>query len=285
MGEIADAIRQAWSPHERGAIPGLVGRAAAAPRPPSGRVPTRDGHRVETVDPASSAIVLAENANTQLLRQIALRVRSELDARGARSVAVVSAVQGEGKTTVLCDLALALASLSRSHDVAVLDLDLRRPSVARYLSLPRDAGVEQVLLGEASLDDVRVEVHRPSFDVYPAVTPQRAAHELLVRPHFAEIIAELERRYATVLVDTPPTLVVPDTHLVLRHVAACVPVVRAGQTRARRFRQLMDQLPRRKMLGSILNGARATHAPGYDDYYGEDVADDATVPRKRSAAR
>jgi len=283
VGEIADAIRQAWSPHERVSIPGLVGRAASAPAPVDARARIRAGHRVETVAPASPAIVLAENANTQLLRQIALRVRGELDARGARSVAVVSAVQGEGKTTVLCDLALALASLSRSHDVAVLDLDLRRPAVARYLSLPRDLGVEQVLRGEATLDDVQVEVHRPAFDVYPAVVPQRAAHELLVLPRFGKLVEELEARYATVLIDTPPTLLVPDTHLVLRHVAACVPIVRAGQTRARRLRQLAAALPRGKVLGGILNGARASHVRGYDDYYREEPAEAAVPSRERSA--
>jgi Mrp family chromosome partitioning ATPase len=200
-----------------------------------------------------------------------VRIRSELERRGAISAAIVSATSQEGKTTVLCDLGLALASLSAGREVALVDLDLRKPSLAQVLGIRADTGVEGVLSGKARLNDVRISLERPALDLYPAIEPQHAAHELLALPSFVEMIRELERRYATVLVDTPPTLPVPDTSLMLRHVAVCIPVARSGQTRARLFRRLIEVLPRHQILGELLNDARM---PAYQyQYYGYDQHD------------
>jgi len=200
------------------------------------------------------------------------------------SVAIVSAERGDGKTTVACNVAIALATLSREREVALVDLDLRRPAVVKSLSVPHEAGVEEVLLGRAELDAVRVSVHQPAIDVFPVVTPQDAAHELIVLPQMAALIAELERRYATVVVDTPPAPLVPDAALILRHVAACAAVVRAGKTRARSLKRLLDCLPRERLIGWILNGERATTF-GYRDYYYGDEPPAATRWTQRGSGR
>jgi len=105
---------------------------------------------------------------------------------------------------------------------------------------------------------------------------QRASHELLVKPRFAQMIEELERRYAIVLIDTPPALLVPDANLILRRVATCLAVARAGESRARRFRQLVEMLPSRRLLGEILNGVRPQDlAYGY---YGSSPDGETTGP-------
>ena len=132
-----------------------------------------------------------------------------------------------------------------------------------------EKGIDAVLAGRASLDEVRVSVRRPALDLYPAIEPRRNAHELLVLSRFARVIKELEQRHAIVLIDTPPTLIVPDTSLILQHVGACIPIARAGQTRARLFRQLIDVLPRGKLLGELLNGVR-TPAHDFGYYYADD---------------
>ena len=235
-------------------------RAAAAPTEP------KPGLSVSSVEPQNAAVILEPGPNAEACRHLALRLRTALDERRARSVAIVSAERGDGKTTVACDVAIALATLSREREVAVVDFDLRKPSIAKSLSIPHDAGIEEVLLGRATLDSVRVCVQQPAIDVYPVVTPQDAAHELLVLPQMAALIADLERRYAMVIVDTPPAPLVPDATLILRHVAACVPVVRAGKTRARSLKRLLESLPRERLIGWILNGERASRF-GYGDYY------------------
>ena len=211
------------------------------------------------------ALALRDEGALDACRSVAIRVRTALARAGARSFAIVSGARGEGKTTVALDLALAMATLSKEGEVALVDLDLRRPSVARKLGVDVELGIEQFLLGGAELDDVRMVVRRPAFDLYPAGAPVRSTHELLISPRFAQLVQELESRHAVVIVDTPPDLVASDSALILEQVAVCVPVGRMGFTRMRRFRQLIDSLPRRQVLGCLLNDVRSTRA--YDYYH------------------
>jgi capsular exopolysaccharide synthesis family protein len=214
-------------------------------------------------------MALGDEAALEACRGVALRVRNQLERSKCRSVAVVSAMRDEGKTTVACNLALAMATLSKGREVALVDLDLRKPNVASILGLPPAHGTDHVLRGEARLDDVRVEIGRPAVDVYPARRPRKATHELLVHARFAEMIRELEDRYPIVIVDTPPSLVLADTRLILEHVSRCIPVARIGISRARNYRKLVDGLPNGRVLGVVLNGIRLDRA--HYDYYSADA--------------
>ena len=82
---------------------------------------------------------------------------------------------------------------------------------------------------------------------------------------FAETLRQLEQRYQVVLFDTAPALAMPYVSLMLRHVGACIPVARIGRTRTRSLRQLIDLLPRDRVLGPVLNGERL--APEMSYYY------------------
>jgi Mrp family chromosome partitioning ATPase len=272
MGEIADALRRART--QRPATtpePGLRGLPAPTSRPPVAREGgTKPGLTINSVEPQNRAIILEQGPDAEACRHLALRVKKGMDERRARSIAIVSAERGDGKTTVACDIAIALATLSREREVALVDFDLRRPSIAKSLAVPHDAGVEEILLGRATLDSVRVCVQQPAIDVYPVVTPQDAAHELIVLPQMAALIADLERRYAIVVVDTPPAPLVPDATLILGHVAVCAPVVRAGKTRSRSVRKLLDCLPHERLIGWILNGEKTPRFGYRDYYYGEE---------------
>ena len=135
-------------------------------------------------------------------------------------------------------------------------------------------------LRTATLEQVCTAIDDPQIDVFPAVDAQRDAHKLILRAETAEFLAELERRYAYVIVDTPPAPLVPDARLLLRHVGACTAVVRAGKTRMRSVRKLVECLPEEKLLGWILNGDRSA-AFSYEDYY---YYGEPSQPRGRGAA-
>jgi Mrp family chromosome partitioning ATPase len=278
MGEIADALRRARSQRPAASpestslrslptVPASVARSDRAPAPAAPPAPeAKLGLSIRSVEPQNAAVILEQGSDAEACRHLALRLRSAMDERRTRSIAIVSAERADGKTTVACNVAIALATLSREREVALVDFDLRRPAVVKSLSVPHGAGIEEVLLGRTTLDAVRVSVQQPAIDIFPVVTPQDAAHELLVLPQMAALIADLERRYATVVIDTPPAPLVPDATLILRHVAACAPVVRAGKTRARSVRRLLDCLPNDRIVGWIINGERAARF-GYRDYY------------------
>ena len=233
------------------------------------------GRVIEDLSSVDPAIALTNEAALDACRSVAIRLRTMLAKAGARSLAIVSAARDEGKTTAAMDLAFAMGTLSKEGEVALVDLDLRRPSVARKLGVHVELGVEQYLLGGAELDDVRMSIRRPSVDVYAVGAPVRSVHELLVSPRFAQLIQELESRHAVVIVDTPPDLVASDSALILEHVAVCVPVGRMGFTRMRRFRQLIESLPKHQVLGCLLNDVRS---PRSDFYYYQDSEERAEQP-------
>jgi Mrp family chromosome partitioning ATPase len=240
--------------------PAPAREAAPLPEPsstPAESAPTGEVIAIDKLVAQNSAIVLEQGASWEACRRLALSVQSELAARDARSVAVTSALGQEGKTTAACNLAIALASLGEGRRVALLDLDLRTPSVAASLGIVQGCGIEKVLRGGVALEAARVSVRNPAFDVYPALEPQRAAHSLLVLTSYVGIMLRLSQEYDVVVVDTPPCLLVPDTNLILAHVDACIPIARAGRTRTRTFRKMLDLLPGERILGGMLNGARA----------------------------
>jgi capsular exopolysaccharide synthesis family protein len=297
VGEIADALKRANA--ERSAK-----RASETREPESAQIDSRrevgvasalngtDPHRewaeeaapaprrapkLASLNPSESGIIVGEHGNVEICRHLANRVVAELERRSARGLAVVSPLRGEGKSTVACNLAIALASLSRGREVALVDLDLRRPTVAAKLGIHNPVGIERVLDARADLREVCVSIDQPTMDVYPASETQRAAHELLVRPGFGEAIQELQRRYAVVIFDTPPVLLVPDANLILRHVDACVVLARIGATRARAFSSMRELLPQQKVLGAVLNGGRAPRHTRSYYYYG--AGDESTERR------
>jgi Mrp family chromosome partitioning ATPase len=299
VGEIADALKRSRTERERQeadpqplgpepsthAPPGRADLLAAlrepaaeaqdapsslpSPPSPSGSHPRsttsllRDEGPLQELDEAS----LASFGKAELHRQLALQVATQLEQRGSRTLAVLSALRDEGKTTVACTIAMALASVTAQRSVALVDLDLRNPSVARRLGIATTVGVESFLNGRARLEDVRASIRDPQLDVFPSVDPQRSAHELLARPQLAEMIRQLEARYQTVIIDTPPTLIVPDSSLILKSVSSCITVARAGVSRVRRFQEMLEILPTEAIVGKVLNCAAIPNRDaGYYDY-------------------
>ncbi|MDG2049281.1 MAG: CpsD/CapB family tyrosine-protein kinase [Myxococcota bacterium] len=289
MGEIAEALRRQREEHEE--------RVAAEPHPQTpifpaapnapapAPMPVRDtsvsdalaANAAENLAPSpelkseAAPVILSQSAldgigQVELHRHLALQVTSQLETRSAQTLAVVSALRDEGKTTVAATLALALASLTSNRSVALVDLDLRNPSIARRLEITAEAGIESFLLGRSDLEGIRIPINSPLLDIYPSIEPQPSAHELLARPSLTALIDELRSRYQTIVIDTPPTLIVPDASMLLKRIDGCVAVARAGVSRTRRIQEMLDILPPDSLYGKILNSARI---PSRDKYYYE----------------
>jgi Mrp family chromosome partitioning ATPase len=187
-----------------------------------------------------------------------LQVRQRLEAGGLGSLLVTSALDGEGKTFTACNLALALASMAGEQRVALVDLDLRDPSVHIAMGVEVSVGLEGVLAREIPLDAACVRTDLPALDLFLLPRPVPRAHEVLASSAFPDILRQLASEYATIVCDTPPTILVPDVALIAAHVGACVVVARAGTTRLAAFREMVGLLPPDKVIGSFLNDA---HVP------------------------
>lgn len=246
MGEVTDALRRAAREREQGIGPPETNIESA-------RVPAPIAAFREEPSEARAVLGNLSGPPVDRFRHFALQVRRSLDARGARSVLITSALESEGKTLVTCNLALALASMAGEHRIALLDLDLHHPSVATTFGVEPGPGIETVLLGKKDLRSARVRTDLPALDLYPIARSVSRPHEVLARPSFRALIHDLSREYSTVVCDSPPALPAPDVELIAPHVGACVLVAKAGFTRRLAFREMMKMLPRENLIGTFLN--------------------------------
>jgi Mrp family chromosome partitioning ATPase len=197
-------------------------------------------------------------------------LRQALGSRQARTVVITSALRAEGKTTTACNLALALASLSGTDRIALVDLDLRRPAVAGVFGWDPSPGIDRVLLREAPLAAARVATDENGLELFGVEQRRVDAHEMLSLDALPTTLQELATRYELVIIDSPPALLVPDTALLLQHLAAYVAVSRAGTTRLAAFRAMIEQLGRGKLVGTFLNEVpQPRHLTEYGYYLAE----------------
>ncbi|MDQ4144745.1 MAG: polysaccharide biosynthesis tyrosine autokinase [Actinomycetota bacterium] len=175
---------------------------------------------------------------------------------------------GEGKTTVVANLAVVLVAVGLR--VLVVDLDLRRRHLHEIFDVPNDVGFTSLFLGEADVASVLRPV--PAHDglvCLPAGPLAPNPSELLASRKTAEILFDLQNRFDVVVIDCAPVLPVTDAILVAPAAEATVLVVRSGQTTRRQLRAAIDQLRQvdAPLKGAVLNDAASEYAYGYA--YGE----------------
>jgi polysaccharide biosynthesis transport protein len=197
-----------------------------------------------------------------------------------RSVAVISPTQGDGKSTIALNVALALNEIQ--GPAVLVDADLRRPSIHAKLGLPNTLGLSDVLVGQASLDEVLQLDPRSGMAVLTSGTATPNPIKLLESPRLRELIDELNGRYQTVVFDGAALVGNIDSAVLARRVTGTVLVVSHGSTDLREASGTMKRLQRmgvRNVLGFVLNRTEPRHA----DYtpYGNDVprlySDDAPI--------
>ncbi len=277
MGEISEALRRARQDREAVAhepsarevteLGGPARRASPVQAPP---VPI---DRTQSEGwPARAVLAKGQRGVAEGFRQLAVRVEQELAGRNQKALLVCSGQRQEGKTLTSCNLALALASLSAGRRIALVDLDLRKPSVARALGIEAGVGVERVLRDDLPIAGAKIATDLESLDVYAADRPDRDAHTLLSTAAFTRMIRDLEESYSTIIFDTPPILLVPDVALIAPRIGACLLVARAGSTRRKAIHDALRPLPPEALIGVFLNDARARggRLRYYADYYGEE---------------
>jgi receptor protein-tyrosine kinase/non-specific protein-tyrosine kinase len=232
---------------------------------------------------ARAVLVDRSGPSAERFRHLAVRIRQELQRLDQRVLFVTSAQRQEGKTLTSCNLALALASIAGGERIALVDLDLRRRSLAKALGVQASAGVDGVLQGSCALSDVRIPTDLPALDLFPAVGRLDDPHELLAGPRLSEMLEALAARYRFVICDTPPVLLVPDVPLVISRTGACLFVVRAGATRRAALLDALNLIPTATVIGIFLNDLRSLATARYGYGYGDDAEprDDAGRSRRR----
>src|SRR5262249_49522163 len=205
-----------------------------------------EGHLVSLLFPASF--------EAEQYRELQHRVEHLHRAAQLVTIAVSSPAVGDGKTTTAINLAGALAQ-SPGARVLLMDVDLRRPSIAAFLGLEVSGPglVEAVLDERLGLDDALQ--HCPAFNlsVVPAGEPPLAPYEVLKSPRFEALLAEARQRYDYVVLDSTPLVDVTDCRLLGRCVDGFLVVVMAHKTPRRLVEEALTVMDSSKIIGIVFN--------------------------------
>ncbi|TCK20938.1 polysaccharide biosynthesis tyrosine autokinase [Pseudonocardia endophytica] len=195
--------------------------------------------------------------------------------RPRKVVLVTSSLPGEGKTTTVANLAIALAATGSR--VLVVEADLRRPKISELLGLDRSVGLTRVLSGRLSLSQAIQPWSGGRFEVLPSGPTPPNPSELLGSNQMRTLLDEARAEYDIVLVDTPPLLPVTDAAAIAPATDGAMLVCRFQQTTRQQVEAAAQAL---RGVSAELLGTVFTMVPSsgplayakYNTYYSSEVA-------------
>ena len=250
------------------------------PEPPRGS--EKEGRLAMLHDP--------HDAYAEAVRRLRTNLEFANVDRGAQVIMVTSAVEREGKSTTIANLAVALARSGRN--VALVDLDLRQPVLAKYFDLQSHTGITDVILQRADLEATLAPIRLPvpasaslgtngsvgaagRMNVLPTGPLPANPGELVGTQALGRVLDELRAAHDYVLVDAAPLLSVGDSMTLSARVDAILVVTRLGVVNRPMLTDLsreLDGSPASK-LGFVVTGVDVKAGYGYG--YGQMPVGDA----------
>ncbi len=195
------------------------------------------------------------------------QVISKMQENGWRTMAITSPTQGCGKTVVSINLAMSIAHHTDTTTMLV-DFDLRRPSIKKYLGLPSGPSLNDVLSGDASVQDALVNPGLDRFVVLPTSMPVKHSSEMLSSQKVGNLVQEIRDRYAEriIIFDLTPLLGTDDAMIMLQQVDCVLVVVGNGMVSNDQMTETMRYINPDKLVGTVLNKSESKQSNGYYDY-------------------
>ena len=224
----------------------------------------------------SDASVTAFREGYRVLRTNLQFARS---AEGVNSIAVTSGDAGEGKTTSVAHLAIALAESGRR--VIAVEADFRRPALQQELmpglTEPLLPGLSNYLVETASLEQVVHQTDSPNVSLVPAGPLPPSPSALLDSTRGRKAVQDLMRLGDSVVIDCPPLSVGADASVISGWADGVLVVVDLAHSTDRSVREAIRQLNtvQASILGLLLNRDPSMEASSYSYYYGGQGPTDA----------
>ena len=225
-----------------------------------------------------------DSTMAEAVRLLRTNIEFAAATREIGTLAITSATPNEGKSTITANLAVAMVQAGFS--VAVVDADLRRPSLHKIFDVPNARGLTTLLTrGGTAWRAAAVRVLDDLWLVPSGPLPPNPA-DLLSSDRMHALLSEVGKQVDIVLIDTPPVLVVSDPLVVATNVDAVLLVSWAGRTRSDALKRAATVLHQGsvRLIGVVLNQQRGRDPGGYDYYYASEYYGVKDKPNGRAEA-
>jgi protein-tyrosine kinase len=213
-------------------------------------------NRIVAYNKSESATWIFDKLRTQILQK--------MQENNWKTIAVLSPTPASGKSFVSINLAISIANQPQKTAMLV-DFDLRKPRVAKYLGLECDKSLNDYLEGRAELHEVLVNPGLPHLVILPTAKPVSHPAEVLSSAKVNSLIQEISTRYESriIIYDLPPILNADDALIMLKKVDCVLLIVGNGMVKETEIEEAMHHIPKDKLLGVVLNKAEVS----VEDYY------------------
>ena len=230
---------------------------------------------------------------TEAFRNLRTNLAFLREKQNGKTVLFTSSIPAEGKSTVASNYAASLSIAGRK--VLLIDCDIRRPRAHESFSVKVERGLESVLNNNLSAEDVIIKDILPNLDLLPTKNMSHNVTELFLRDKMEDVLKELEGKYDTIVLDTPPLAVASDAAILSKSVDGVVVVVGYDQVAERELKFTKEMLTNAgaNIYGFVVNGVDKKgmsygnygYYTNYYSYYNEYYNDENGNKKKRKVHR
>ncbi len=219
-----------------------------------------DRHLVCVTEPFSNA--------AEQYKKLRARILNATKKDGRSAVMITSSDIGEGKTITAINLAVALGN-EIDHTVLLVDADLRKPSVHKYLGIEAQYGLSDYLSGKVNLSDILVKTGIGKFILLPAGSPPENPSELLSSERMKALVHEIKCRYKDryIIFDSPPVLMAAEAVSLAGYMDSIIFVIQAAHTTPKAATQALSLIKGCPVLGVVFNNVPEYLAKSLHSYY------------------
>lgn len=217
------------------------------------RLSVKNGSKSSSV--SVEMVVLRERASimSESIRRLKNNIIYQNSNEPPKTIAITSAEKGDGKSTVVCNLAAAFAE--EGFKTLLIDTDFRRPKVHSYFGLNNKAGVTNYLNKEAQLQQIIQPTDLHHLKVITTGSRLDRPELISSSDGFMKFLDKMEEVFDVIVMDTPPYGIISDSTALLKRVESTIVVAKYRKTSKAVFMHTIEELERIKanVSGFVLN--------------------------------
>ena len=190
----------------------------------------------------------------QLFKTLRTKVLREMRKNNWRCIGITSASEGEGKSTIAANLAIAL-SMELNQSVLLIDTDLHRPKLADIFGLDSEIGIADFLDGRCEASETLVNPGIDRLVIMPGAGQRANSAELLSSPKMTSFIREAKDRYRSriIVLDLPALQPTDDVMSAFSYLDCTLLVVEDGKSSQKELQRAVQMLRSTNFMGTVLN--------------------------------